>query len=144
MPVSLFRGIVMDGLDAGLGSEAKCAKPSNNLPKTVDQSQSSVPRRWNISCIRLCGGHPDLEAARQANQLHYSCGTVTDLHRTFPLTSVGCSPTEPIAESILYRWRSPFMTTGQKYYSILGAAMMKRYQQSLFLWFLRANSLLRK
>ncbi|EKF01009.1 hypothetical protein FDUTEX481_08320 [Tolypothrix sp. PCC 7601] len=28
-------------------------------------------------------------------ELHYSCGTVLDLHQSFPVTSDGCSPLEP-------------------------------------------------
>jgi hypothetical protein len=35
----------------------------------------------------------------QRARFHYSCGTAPDLHRTFPVSSSGCSPLEPIAKS---------------------------------------------
>jgi len=38
------------------------------------------------------GGHSDSEALI----LLHSCGTAPDSHRTFPVTSSGCSPLEPM------------------------------------------------
>ncbi len=32
----------------------------------------------------------------------HSCGTASDLHRTFPVTSDGCSPSEPTRRSIYH------------------------------------------
>ncbi|EKD09084.1 hypothetical protein SPLC1_S204850 [Arthrospira platensis C1] len=40
---------------------------------------------------RQFGGHSDLESCVSP----HSCGTAPDLRRTFPLTSDGCSPSEP-------------------------------------------------
>jgi len=41
------------------------------------------------------GGHPDLERTNS----HHSCGTAAALHYSFPITSGGCSPPEPIKHS---------------------------------------------
>ncbi|GAA6614319.1 hypothetical protein NUACC26_000930 [Scytonema sp. NUACC26] len=41
--------------------------------------------------------------------LDYSCGTAPDLHRTFPVTSDGCSPPEPRFPCILTQLRSAYI-----------------------------------
>jgi|GEM_PF-2281777 len=45
---------------------------------------------WNM--YQTIGGHSDWEV----QSLLHSCGTAADLHCTFPVSSSGCSPLEPM------------------------------------------------
>jgi hypothetical protein len=50
----------------------------------------------------LIGGHPGSSSLISSNlnpNLNDSCGTALDSHQTFPFTSDGCSPSEPIKRS---------------------------------------------
>jgi hypothetical protein len=79
-----------------IGSNCKISK--NFKLNIIYTSQMKKCRLMNLEKRPfVIGGHPDLEI----DASHHSCGTALGLHQTFPVSSNGCYPLEPIDSLII-------------------------------------------